>query len=100
MVVLTTTHLGTSDAVGAPSTPSVSAYEGGNRDHDAVNALSGWFLDEISVLAFAEYNFFDGKWRAQEFPYPNGAQTVIVLAEAEQARKHALLKLYTPSKTI
>src|SRR5579884_1853475 len=37
------------------------SYEGGNPDHDALNALGQLFVDEVSVLEFAEYNYFGGK---------------------------------------
>jgi len=72
----------------------VPAYEGGNPDHDGLNALGQLFTKQLSVLEFAEYNFFDGKTGAQTFPYPNGAETIIALTEAERARKRELLKLY------
>jgi hypothetical protein len=72
----------------------VPAYEGGNPDHDGLNALGQLFTGQLSVLEFAEYNFFEGKTGAQTFPYPNGAETIIALTDAERARKRELLKLY------
>jgi LmbE family N-acetylglucosaminyl deacetylase len=72
----------------------IPAYEGGNPDHDGLNALGQLFTGRLSVLEFAEYNFFGAKTGAQTFPYPNGAETIIALADAERARKRELLKLY------
>jgi LmbE family N-acetylglucosaminyl deacetylase len=83
-------------AIGAhkPDQLWLPAYEGGNPDHDGLNALGQLFTNQLSVLEFAEYNFFDGKTGAQTFPYPNGAETIIALTEPERARKRALLKAY------
>ena len=72
----------------------VPAYEGGNPDHDGLNALGQLFTKQLSVLEFAEYNFFDGKTGAQTFPYLNGAETIVALSDSERARKRALLKVY------
>jgi LmbE family N-acetylglucosaminyl deacetylase len=72
----------------------VPAYEGGNPDHDGLNALGQLFTGQLSVLEFAEYNFFKGKTGPQTFPYPNGAETIVALTDAERARKRELLKLY------
>lgn len=72
----------------------VPAYEGGNPDHDALNALGQSFVDELSVLEFAEYNFCGDKARAQEFPYPNGRETIVELSAAEREKKRALLRVY------
>jgi LmbE family N-acetylglucosaminyl deacetylase len=74
------------------------AYEGGNPDHDALNALGQLFVKDISVLEFAEYNFFGGAARAQAFPYPNGQEQTIALTAAEQERKRALLRLYASER--
>ena len=70
------------------------AYEGGNPDHDALNALGQAFVDELNVLEFAEYNYCGGKARAQEFPYPNGTETIVELTTAERQTKRALLRVY------
>ena len=72
----------------------VPAYEGGNPDHDGLNALGQLFVEKLSVLEFAEYNFFGGKACAQRFPHPNGKETSIALSAAEQERKRALLRVY------
>lgn len=74
------------------------AYEGGNADHDALNALASRFADTLSVLEFAEYNFAQGKPQAQTFPFPNGQETVVTLTETEQQTKRALLDLYASEK--
>lgn len=72
----------------------VPAYEGGNADHDAINALASLFKNEISVLEFAEYNYANGKAHAQTFPAPNGKETILLLTPEEQAEKRRLLDLY------
>jgi LmbE family N-acetylglucosaminyl deacetylase len=70
------------------------AYEGGNADHDAVNAIASVFATQMSVLEFAEYNFSGGKAHSQEFPAPNGSEQTITLSLAEQQKKRAALHIY------
>ena len=41
----------------------VPAYEGGNPDHDALNAVGFKLKNRLSVLEFAEYNNFGGQRR-------------------------------------
>lgn len=72
----------------------VPAYEGGNPDHDGLNAVGKLFAQQISVLEFAEYNFSGGKTRSQEFPHPNGTEQIVTLTSAEQNKKRAALTLY------
>jgi len=72
----------------------VPAYEGGNADHDGLNAVGSVFLKQLSVLEFAEYNFFDGKAHSQAFPAPNGTEKTLTLTAEEQAQKRAALALY------
>jgi LmbE family N-acetylglucosaminyl deacetylase len=82
----------------APDQIWVPAYEGGNPDHDGLNALGQLFADELSVFEFAEYNFFGGKARAQQFPFPDGSEQTIALEPAERARKRELLGLYASER--
>ena len=70
------------------------AYEGGNPDHDVLNAIGQRFKRQISVLEFAEYNFFAGKAQSNSFPEMNGTEQVINLSETEQKIKRAALALY------
>lgn len=72
----------------------VPAYEGGNADHDALNALTCLFTTKISVLEFAEYNFVGGKTCSQEFPHPNGSEYVVELTGEERKKKRAALDIY------
>jgi LmbE family N-acetylglucosaminyl deacetylase len=74
------------------------AYEGGNPDHDALNAIGSLFKPVLSVLEFAEYNFKNGKAQAQTFPAPNGSETILTLTPEEQSRKHQALALYKSEK--
>lgn len=70
------------------------AYEGGNPDHDATNALGQLLKNEISVLEFAEYNFKDGRANSHQFPYLNGQEIILHLTDEEQELKKRALKLY------
>jgi LmbE family N-acetylglucosaminyl deacetylase len=72
----------------------VPAYEGGNADHDGVNAVASCFMPQLSVLEFAEYNFCGGKAHSQEFPFPNGSEVTLTLTPAEQETKRKALALY------
>jgi LmbE family N-acetylglucosaminyl deacetylase len=74
------------------------AYEGGNADHDALNALGSLFKTKMSVLEFAEYNFVGGKAHSQEFPEANGSEQIVMLTPAEQQKKAAALKIYGSEK--
>jgi LmbE family N-acetylglucosaminyl deacetylase len=76
----------------------VPAYEGGNPDHDALNALGRLFTDDLSVLEFSEYNFCGGKTRAQQFPFPDGSEHTIRLTPEERERKRGLLSLYASER--
>ena len=70
------------------------AYEGGHADHDGLNAIGQKLKQSVSVLEFAEYNYFGGKALAQTFPYPNGAEQVLELTAEEQQTKCAALTAY------
>ena len=77
------------------------AYEGGNPDHDAANALASVFalqLASLSVLEFAEYNFAGGTVRSQAFANPGGEEEVLTLTPAEQAFKRRCLALYASER--
>ena len=72
----------------------VPAYEGGNPDHDALNAIGRKFKARLSVLEFAEYNFFGGKAQSQTFISSFETARVVTLSPEEQAFKRAALKIY------
>ncbi|MDE2030454.1 MAG: PIG-L family deacetylase [Alphaproteobacteria bacterium] len=72
----------------------VPAYEGGNPDHDALNAVGAKLKGRASVLEFAEYNFFGGKARSQSFFASDETARTIELTPAERAAKAAALALY------
>jgi LmbE family N-acetylglucosaminyl deacetylase len=74
------------------------AFEGGNADHDAVNAVASLFAPKVEVLEFAEYNFANSKTMAQSFPFPNGTETDLWLTEEEKAQKREALKIYASEK--
>ncbi len=74
------------------------AYEGGNADHDALNAMASRLTSKLNVLEFAEYNFNGGKIRSQQFPFPNGTEQTLVLTPHEQEYKRAALEIYKSEK--
>src|SRR5262249_31788593 len=76
----------------------VPAYEGGNADHDAANAVASLFAPKLKILEFAEYNFAGGRAYSHEFPRPNGSEEVIALTPEEQQKKRALLAAYASEK--
>jgi LmbE family N-acetylglucosaminyl deacetylase len=70
------------------------AYEGGNPDHDALNAVALTFRGRLSVLEFAEYNFFGGKARSNSFISGDETARMTVLSPEESRAKRAALTLY------
>jgi LmbE family N-acetylglucosaminyl deacetylase len=72
----------------------VPAYEGGNPDHDALNAVGSKLKTRLSVLEFAEYNFFGGKPQSQAFVSPDDTVHVTHLTPDERAAKLAAMKIY------
>lgn len=85
-------------AAHAPDQLWLPAYEGGNPDHDGLNALGARFAGHLSVLEFAEYNFLGGRACAQQFPLPNGEERMIALTAEERRTKAALLRLYASER--
>jgi LmbE family N-acetylglucosaminyl deacetylase len=77
----------------------VPAYEGGNADHDGLNAIGSLFKNEVSVLEFAEYNFSNGATHSQMFPSAKGSEQILVLTPAEQKKKRVALALYASEKS-
>ncbi|MGB9152176.1 MAG: PIG-L family deacetylase [Alphaproteobacteria bacterium] len=76
----------------------VPAYEGGNPDHDALNAAGFKFKTRLSVLEFAEYNFFGGKPQSQTFISSEVSARTIILTPEERAAKRRALALYASEK--
>lgn len=76
----------------------VSAFEGGNPDHDVLNAVGSILKAKVSVLEFAEYNFVGGKAQSQHFPVTNGSEQLLILTAEEQKKKKDALKLYKSEK--
>lgn len=84
------------------------AYEGGNADHDGLNAVGQVLGSKIpqthgdslplSVLEFAEYNFHGHRTCAQTFPHPNGTEHTLLLTPEEQAKKREALRLYASER--
>ena len=76
----------------------VPAYEGGNPDHDALNAIGFKCKSRLSVLEFAEYNFLGGKAHAQEFISAEETARVVALTDEERSAKKEALKIYASEK--
>ena len=76
----------------------VPAYEGGNPDHDALNAVGFRFKTRLSVLEFSEYNFFGGKVRSQSFISSDETMRLFTLTPDERAAKRAALNMYASER--
>lgn len=74
----------------------VPAYEGGNADHDALNACAYRvaITYEMSVLEFAEYNFLGGACQSQRFPFQTGDEQTLELTIQERVFKQRALEIY------
>jgi len=72
----------------------VPAYEGGNPDHDALNAIGFKFKTRLSVLEFAEYNFFGGTIRSQRFISSDETVRTVTLTPDEGEAKRLALRAY------
>ncbi len=72
----------------------VPAYEGGNPDHDALNAIGYKLKPRVSVLEFAEYNYFGGRKHSQAFVSTDNTTRVLTLSPHEKLVKQGLLRLY------
>lgn len=77
----------------APDRVWVPAFEGGNPDHDALNALATT-LEGVPVFEFAEYNLAGGRPHSNRFITPRATDAVLNLSEAEQQMKKIALQLY------
>jgi LmbE family N-acetylglucosaminyl deacetylase len=79
----------------------VPAYEGGNADHDGLNAVAAALANAVpnlSVLEFAEYNWLGGQVNPNSFPYSTRATVISRLSPMEQRRKQALYNLYASER--
>jgi LmbE family N-acetylglucosaminyl deacetylase len=72
----------------------VPAYEGGTPDHDALNAIGFKLKPRVSVLEFAEYNFFGGRIRSQRFISSDETVRIISLTADERKAKKKALEIY------
>ena len=72
----------------------VPAYEGGNADHDALNAVGSLLRVRFNVLEFAEYNYSGGKAHSQQFPHPNARSKPSRSPPPKRKRSAAALALY------
>jgi LmbE family N-acetylglucosaminyl deacetylase len=79
--------------IAAPDRIWVPAFEGGNPDHDAVNALAST-LDAVPVFEFSEYHFTGGRPHANEFIDRRGDELILTLSPEERSTKRAALAIY------
>ncbi|MDD3370257.1 MAG: PIG-L family deacetylase [Alphaproteobacteria bacterium] len=77
----------------------VPAYEGGNPDHDALNAIGFKLKSRLSVLEFPEYNYFGGEMRSQTFISSGTSEHIVTLTLVERAAKRALMEIYASEKS-
>jgi LmbE family N-acetylglucosaminyl deacetylase len=77
----------------APDRIWVPAYEGGNPDHDGLNALAS-AIRTLPVFEFSEYHFAQRRAQANHFIAPRGDETLFTLTPEEQAMKRDALALY------
>lgn len=76
----------------------VPAYEGGNADHDGLNAIGAHLSTIVSVLEFAEYNWLHGACQNNRFPYPTPETIALALAPEERLHKTQQLALYASER--
>jgi|GEM_PF-469155 len=73
----------------------VPAYEGGNADHDGLNALCAKMKASLPpMLEFSEYNFSGGKAHSQDFPTSTQKEKILHLSALEKTLKAHALHLY------
>jgi hypothetical protein len=77
----------------APDRIWVPAYEGGNPDHDGLNALAST-LEGVPVFEFAEYNLNGGYAHSNSFLDRRGGEVVHRLKPEERRMKQQALALY------
>jgi LmbE family N-acetylglucosaminyl deacetylase len=71
----------------------VPAYEGAHQDHDVANFLASRISGQVPVTEFSEYNAWP-RPHSHGFPSITGAETTLLLTDAEARTKAALLALY------
>jgi GlcNAc-PI de-N-acetylase len=81
-----------------PDSLWVPACEGGNPDHDALNAMSST-IKNVNVFEFSEYHFNGGHVHSQGFIKRYGGEIVHRLTRAERCMKRTALSLYASEKS-
>jgi LmbE family N-acetylglucosaminyl deacetylase len=74
------------------------AYEGGHPDHDLANFVASTLRKDVAVWEYSEYNFYEGRVRANEFFARTGEEKELILSEEEQRFKKALLAMYASER--
>jgi hypothetical protein len=81
----------------APDQIWVPAYEGGNPDHDGLNALAST-LEGVPVFEFAEYNLAGGTVNSNRFIDVRGGEIMHRLKPEEQQLKRDAYAIYASEK--
>ncbi|MBI3419639.1 MAG: PIG-L family deacetylase [Proteobacteria bacterium] len=76
----------------APEVLWVPAFEGGNPDHDALNALAS--KSGLPVFEFSEYHLAGGRAHSNTFIAKRGGEITLALSPEEQKMKRAAFRLY------
>jgi hypothetical protein len=81
----------------APDVVWTPAYEGGNPDHDGMNALAST-LPNVPVFEFSEYNLAGGYAHSNAFLDLRGGEVVHALKPEERRMKREALGIYKSEK--
>ncbi|HVY12511.1 MAG TPA: PIG-L family deacetylase [Alphaproteobacteria bacterium] len=81
----------------APDRIWVPAFEGGNPDHDALNALA-YTLEGVPVFEFSEYHLAGGRAHSNRFIAEKTGEIVHRLKPEERRLKRQALNLYRSEK--
>lgn len=88
-------------AAHAPTQIWVPAYEGGNPDHDALNAIGAFLAGEGHDLReCAEYHFAGGRAHSHSFVTKRSDAQILTLTPEERAFKRRCLDAYVSEKPI
>ncbi len=85
-------------AVHRPDQVWVPAYEGGNPDHDALNALGAQLKKGRSVLEFAVYTYFAARVQSQTFISWDETARLFTLSPEERRAKQKALDIYASER--
>lgn len=76
----------------------VPAYEGGNPDHDGLNAIGSYLSKKVSVLEFTAYNWHKNRCNSHQFPEVTPDTVIFKLTPQERIFKMNCLEVYRSEK--